>query len=270
MSKLISSMTEDLASEKASKRIDYETVQDKLKSTTRQLAKKRRELEKLRSDSQEVDGVAQRVSKLTLLRDAPGSFDWRGRSDTDDVASRPLSFKTRSVPPIDSPQLSSMEKDIEQALASANDPKSLVLLRRVKMWHERINSVLQTPVKEVGLEKELQYKKVIALCTGISAGEIDEVCIHVLSYTLWLICPQNLEALLESFASETQDPGQSRLADFMDKVCPVYLRGPFDHRRRRRLSLHNGTLRPSLDRAYIFFSPQVLRYWSSNVYLCAS
>lgn len=204
MSQLISTMTEDLASEKAAKRVDYELVQDNLKSTTKLLAEKRKELEKLRSDSQEVDGVAQRISKLTLLRDNPGSFDWRGRLGADEVMTA-SPFKPRPVPPIESPQLSSMEKSVSQALASANDLDSLILLRRMKLWHERINSILQqrqASAKEGGLEKELQYRKVIALCTGISADEIDE----------------NLEALLESFASEPQDPGQSRLADFMDKT----------------------------------------------------
>ncbi|KAG8849501.1 transcriptional regulator swi6 [Serendipita sp. 411] len=208
MKTLIESMERDISSEKAIKSTEYETLQTKLREATRTLAEKRKELETLQVSSKEADHISERISKLEILSDKPETDLWTGRmvggkgSDSGDA---PPAFRghkalqKRSVKPYS-------EKEIREALdLSLNRPRSLVILRRTKLWHERVSSLLkqhQASVEDASAAELSKLERVISLCTGLSGDGLD----------------QRVGALLESMESETQNPGQMRLAAFMEKV----------------------------------------------------
>jgi len=98
--------------------------------------------------------------------------------------------------------------DFESSLPSSDSIESIILLRKMKLWHERVYSQLDQhlmAVKGLSAEKELQMKKLISLCTGFSGKEVEE----------------RVDSLLQSMESEPQDPGQLRLAAFMGKAKPI-------------------------------------------------
>ncbi|KAG8798674.1 transcriptional regulator swi6 [Serendipita sp. 398] len=208
MKTLIESMERDISSEKAIKSTEYETLQTKLREATRTLAEKRKELETLQVSSKEADHISERISKLEILSDKPETDLWTGRmvggkgSDSGDA---PPAFRghkalqKRSVKPYS-------EKEIREALdLSLNRPRSLVILRRTKLWHERVSSLLkqhQASVEDASAAELSKLERVISLCTGLSGDGLD----------------QRVGALLESMESETQNPGQMRLAAFMEKT----------------------------------------------------
>ncbi|KAG8780152.1 transcriptional regulator swi6 [Serendipita sp. 401] len=208
MKTLIESMERDISSEKAIKSTEYETLQTKLREATRTLAEKRKELETLQVSSKEADHISERISKLEILSDKPETDLWTGRAvggKGSDSGDAPPAFRghkalqKRSVKPYS-------EKEIREALdLSLNRPRSLVILRRTKLWHERVSSLLkqhQASVEDASAAELSKLERVISLCTGLSGDGLD----------------QRVGALLESMESETQNPGQMRLAAFMEKT----------------------------------------------------
>ncbi|KAG8836030.1 transcriptional regulator swi6 [Serendipita sp. 399] len=211
MKTLVESMERDIASEKETKSAEYEGLQNKLREATRTLAEKRMKLEALRLGSKEVDDISERIFKLEMLRDGPDTIHWTGRVIEEKVSSPGdafLSFRGRKSlekQPIRQ-QLENEARDaLDPSSPTANNLKSLIILRRMKLWHERTSFLLkrhQWSVEDVNGAELSKLEKIISLCTGLSGEELD----------------QHVGMLLESVESETQDPGQTRLAAFMEKT----------------------------------------------------
>jgi glutamyl/glutaminyl-tRNA synthetase len=187
MMNLISSMTHDISSEKASKDAEYAELRTKIRDMSRQLATNRKELNRLRPQSMETDLVELRITNLDEQKIAPDAIEWTGR--TQQVMDKDVSpaFWRRKQPLVQPAQDASLVKAIELALDSsspeANSQETLILLRRMKMWHERIQAQMKQHKASVELnsEKELQLRKFLALCTGLSELEVEEVskCIPI-------------------------------------------------------------------------------------------
>lgn len=185
MTRLIKSIAQDITSEKKTKETEYQDLQTKLKVATKTLAEKRRTLQELRSQSEELDQINQRITNLEAVRDNPDPIDWTGRipkteaSESSDVS--PAFFhRGRPSTRADSHSAAEVAMDIESSLPSSDSVESIIVLRRMKLWHERVYSLLDqhlTAQKGLTAEKELQMKKLISLCTGFSGKEVEEVCV---------------------------------------------------------------------------------------------
>jgi len=182
-------MAEDIAAEKLLKDTEYQAVQRKLQDAAKDLAQKRKQLEELRSQSEQLELVNISLSGLETAKGLPETFDWRGRPNLlDQLAEKdvPLAFRPRK----ESLGLSDLSIDetellTEHALTSQSSRiDELIVLRRMKIWHERIGTLLTrrlAPKGELVTEKEHQLRKLVALCTGFSTTEADEVCVFMSS-----------------------------------------------------------------------------------------
>ncbi|PVF92812.1 apses-domain-containing protein [Serendipita vermifera] len=213
MLNLVKTMSTEVAAEKATKRSEYESLQSQLTDTTKLLARKRRELEELRSRTTKLDQVNARIRTLDTVQRPLEVIEWTGRTHQNMDAAKDAvspSFWKRKSHPLPSSMKASIEKGVDAAmtkpLTEGNSMESLILLRRTKLWYERVMVTLaqkNSSLSNLSTEKEQQLKKIISLCTGFSGEEIDE----------------QVSTLLESIESELQDPGQMKLAEFMDRVC---------------------------------------------------
>jgi hypothetical protein len=191
MTRLIKSISHDITSEKKTKDTEYQDLQKKLTIATKTLAEKRRTLQELRSQSEELDQINQRITNLEAVRDIPDPVDWTGRilkggapgkSGVSPAFFHRAQTATR-ISDTESDPRGETTMDFESSLPSTDSIESIILLRRMKLWHERVYSLLDehlTSLKGLSAEKELQMKKVISLCTGFSGKEVEEVRFLVL------------------------------------------------------------------------------------------
>ena len=182
MNQLVKSVSQDIAAEKAAKDAEYEELQHKLQEKTKSLAEKRRQLQDLRSQSEQIDLINDSISNLESAKGSGAEdFDWTGRSsDTEQV---PVAFRRKKdspAPSISMMEMMEMETKIDAAATSQSSTlDDLIMLRRMKLWHERIAMLLtkrQASRDVLASEKERQLRKLVALCTGFSTSEADEVC----------------------------------------------------------------------------------------------
>ncbi|CAG8695954.1 14885_t:CDS:1, partial [Acaulospora colombiana] len=185
MLNLVKTMATEVAAEKATKRAEYESLRSSLKDTTKLLATKRRELEELRSRTTELDQVNARIGTLDTIQRPPEVVEWTGRihqntdSEKDGISPSFWNRKSHSLP---SSMKASIEKTIDAAmtkpLTEGNNLESLILLRRMKLWSDRVRGILaqkNSSLSNLSTETEQLMKKIISLCTGLSGEEIDEV-----------------------------------------------------------------------------------------------
>lgn len=190
MIQLVKSMSEDIVTEKMTKDVEYDIVQRKLKESTNTLAKNRKELERLRSRSDELERINESIGNLGVVRDSSEDFDWAGRSYSPEQSvdgSVPSAFRRRKDSQLSSAlPATEIENLVERSSTSQSSGlDDLIMLRRMKIWHERIATLLSKRLaSRAGLaaEKDHQLRKLVALCTSFSATEADEVCATMSSY----------------------------------------------------------------------------------------
>lgn len=185
MNQLVQSMSQDIAAEKATKDAEYEDLQRKLQEKTKLLTEKRKQLEEFRLQSEQIDHVNECISNLEAAKGSgTEDFDWTGRASNSAMGgSVPAAFQRKKDPstlPVSMMEMMEMETKVDSAMASQSPTlDDLIMLRRMKLWHERIASLLtkrQTSREGLAAEKERQLRRLVALCTGFSTSEVDEVC----------------------------------------------------------------------------------------------
>jgi len=178
MNLLLKSISQDIVSEKATKDAEYTELQRKLQESTKTLAEKRKQLVELRSHSEQLERVEQSIANLESAK-SNDTFDWTGRAEQSVEVDVLPTFRRRKDP-TPPPSTREAETKSEAALTTkSSTEEDLVMLRRMKLWHNRIFTLLTTrQASKEGLatEKENQLRKLVALCTGFSVTETDEVC----------------------------------------------------------------------------------------------
>ena len=72
----------------------------------------------------------------------------------------------------------SFNVEAEPPLPTTDTLQSLIRLRRLQLWHTRMEELMQQTLKffqGASAEKEYQCKKIVALCTGIPIDKVEEV-----------------------------------------------------------------------------------------------
>jgi len=72
----------------------------------------------------------------------------------------------------------SFSVDSEPPLPTADTVATLIKLRRMKMWHMRMEDLVRARLKGLqgaSAEKEYQCKKIVALCTGLPIDKVEDV-----------------------------------------------------------------------------------------------
>ena len=198
-----------MANSRKAQETRYTETKLKLVAATRQLTEHRKRLEESKAKSEELDQVNLRIRNLEQSASYPDIFDWTGR--TNDLNAPSLAFVRRGASSLLKDELPHPHRQsqanpaeggtINPALTFGNgeaveepiqalgvllatplprDPniQTLIKLKRMKMWHTRIETLMRQQLKafkNASAEKDMQYRQVVAACTGIPNDKVDEV-----------------------------------------------------------------------------------------------
>lgn len=175
----------DFATEIKSKQDTLDVTQAHLRAATRELSEQRKQIQTWQARCGELDQVNQRIRNLEKALADEDTFDWTGRTEldgSDASGSAGPAFQIRgqnsTMSGVGANVDISFNLDAEPAVPVSDSVASLVRLRRLKMWHERVEKMMEARLRTLqgaSAEKEFQCKKIVALCTGVPLDRIEEV-----------------------------------------------------------------------------------------------
>lgn len=185
MTAMIQGLSTDFSSEIKAKQDSLDVTQAHLRAATRELSEQRKQIQAWQSRCGELDQVSQRVRNLEKALADEDMFDWTGRTDlsgNDAQKTAGAAFQWRgqnsTMAGLGGSVDISFNVEAEPPIPTTNDLQSLIRLRRLQMWHSRMEELTQQrlqTLKGASAEKEYQCKKIVALCTGISIDKVEEV-----------------------------------------------------------------------------------------------
>ncbi|KAJ3763785.1 transcription factor [Lentinula raphanica] len=98
-----------------------------------------------------------------------------------------------------------LDNDPVPPVPVGNDVETLIRLRRMKMWHVRLEELMEErlkSLKELSAEKEYMCRKIVALCTGMAVDKVEDM----------------LDNLVIAMESEANIVDIGRVSGFMQKV----------------------------------------------------
>lgn len=187
---MIQNLSTDFTAEIKTKQDAFDVTQAHLRAATRELADQRRQIQGWQSRCGELDQVTQRIRNLEKALAEEDRFDWTGRTELNGEAASAKAgpaFAFRG-----SSSMASLSASVDISFAVETEPTlplsdslaSLIMLRRMQLWQERIEKLMDARLKGLqgaSAEKEFQCKKIVALCAGIPVDKVEEVS--------GLICP---------------------------------------------------------------------------------
>lgn len=179
---MIQTLSSDFNSEIKTKQDDLDVTQAHLRAATRELAEQRKQIQHWHSRCTELDQVQQRMRNLERALKEEDDFDWSGRTELDgSPASSDAGLAFRYWGPSSAFNLGSIDipinLDVDPPLPLPDTAASFVRLQRLKAWHTRMEAQVKRRISALqgaSAEKESQYRKIISLCTGVHADEVDK------------------------------------------------------------------------------------------------
>jgi regulatory protein SWI6 len=180
MTAMIQNLSADFAAEIKTKQDNLDVTQAHLRAATRELSEQRKQIQLWQARCSDLDQVTQRIRNVEHALVDEEKFDWTGRTELDGADALEKAgpaFHRRG-------QNSTMFVDVsfnvnaEPTLPAGDSVASLIRLRRMKMWHVRMEAlVLQRleSLRGASAEREFQCKKIVALCTGVPVDKVEEV-----------------------------------------------------------------------------------------------
>jgi regulatory protein SWI6 len=185
MTTIIQGLSTDFQGEIKSKQDALDVTQAHLRAATRELSEQRKQIQAWQARCGELDQTSQRVRNVEKAIIEEDQFDWSGRTDlngNDARESAGPSFQWRGT---NSTMVGmggsvdiSFSLEPEPPMPTTDSEASLVRLRRMKLWHMRMEELMASRLKGLqgaSAEKEYQCKKIVALCTGIAIDKVEEV-----------------------------------------------------------------------------------------------
>ncbi|KAJ6581499.1 transcription factor [Mycena capillaripes] len=228
MTVMIQSLSTDFQSEIKSKQDALDVTQAHLRAATRELSEQRKQIQAWQARCGELDQISQRVRNIEKALVEEDQFDWTGRSNGsgDPDAEGEVEDETEDANAGDEnnggPAFQwrgtnstmvgvggsidiSANVDAEPPIPPTDSVASLIRLRRLKLWHARMEDLMKARLKGLqgaSAEKEYQCKKIVALCAQIPIDKVEEM----------------LENLVMAVESEAQIVDIGRVSGFMQKV----------------------------------------------------
>ncbi|KZT18653.1 apses-domain-containing protein [Neolentinus lepideus HHB14362 ss-1] len=209
---MIQGLSNEFSSEIKVKTDQLEATRLHLNVATRELSEQRRQIQEWQQKLGELEQIGHRTRNLQKALVEEDQFDYTGRTDLqgrDARATAGPAFQWRghnsTMAALGGTVDLSFNLDAEPTIPMSDSPANLIRLRRLKMWHERIETLLEerlSSLRGASAEKAFQCKKIVALCTGIPIDRVETL----------------LEDLLVAFESEAQIVDIGRVSGFMQKV----------------------------------------------------
>lgn len=185
MEAMIHGLSADFAAEIKTKQDTLDVTQAHLRAATRELSEQRKQIQVWQSQCAELDLITQRTRNLEKAVEEEDNFDWTGRTELDgsDAGLRAgPAFRNRgpgsTLTGIGGPVDLSFDLEEDPALPAADSVASLIRLRRMKLWHQRMDRLMEERIhqlKGASAEKEFQCKKIVSLCTGVPMDKVEDV-----------------------------------------------------------------------------------------------
>lgn len=183
---MIQSLSSEFQGEIKIKQDALDVTQAHLRAATRELSEQRKQIQLWQTRCGELDQINQRIRNVEKALEEEDKFDWTGRTDLEgNDAARGAAgpaFQWRGTQSTMVGMGGSVDisfaVETEPPIPSGDSPASLVRLRRLKMWHQRVEELVQARLKGLqgaSAEKEYQCKKIVALCTGIPLDKVEDV-----------------------------------------------------------------------------------------------
>ncbi|EGO22380.1 hypothetical protein SERLADRAFT_371837 [Serpula lacrymans var. lacrymans S7.9] len=212
MTAMIQGLSADFSTEIKTKQDSLDVTQAHLRAATRELSEQRKQIQLWQSRCGELDQVQQRIRNLEKALSDEDNFDWTGRTDLSGKNARESAgpaFQWRghssTMTGVGGSVDVSFSVETEPPIPTTDSVASLVRLRRLKIWHLRMQELMQARLKSLqgaSAEKEYQCKKIVALCTGVPIDKVEDM----------------LENLVIAVESEAQVVDIGRVSGFMQKV----------------------------------------------------
>jgi regulatory protein SWI6 len=195
MTAMIQGLSAEFSVEIKTKQDSLDVTQAHLRAATRQLSEQRKQIQAWQSRCGELDQINQRIRNVDkALRDEE-QFDWTGRTELDGRDARETAGPTFQRRGHNSTMVGmggsmdiSFAVDLEPPIPTTDSVASLIRLRRLRMWHTRMEDLMAARLKSLqgaSAEKEYQCKKIVALCTGIPIDKVEDV-----SDSCWNLYPR--------------------------------------------------------------------------------
>jgi regulatory protein SWI6 len=183
---MIQGLSADFAAEIKTKQDNLDVTQAHLRAATRELSEQRKQIQVWQTRCSELDQVTQRIRNVDHALADEEKFDWTGRTDLDGrdaLESAGAAFRWRgqnsTMAALGEVGDVSFPFDTEPTIPTSDSVTSLIRLRRLKMWHSRMEQLMHQRLEKLrgaSAEREFQCKKIVALCTGVPIDKVEEVC----------------------------------------------------------------------------------------------
>jgi hypothetical protein len=193
MTSIIHNLSNEFQAEIKTKQDALDVIQAHLRAATRELSEQRKQIQTWQSRCGELDQLNQRVRNVQKALSEEDLFDWTGRTDLEGNDARESGGSAFQYRGAASTMIGvagtvdiSFSVDSEPPLPAQDSVASLVKLRRMRMWHVRMEELVKARLKGLQgatAEKEYQCKKIVALCTGLPIDKVEDVsrviCVEV-------------------------------------------------------------------------------------------
>ena len=185
MTAMIQSLSTEFQSEVKTKQDALDVTQAHLRAATRELSEQRKQIQAWQIRCSELDQINQRVRNVEKAVADEDQFDWTGRTDLEGNDARDSvgpAFQYRGT----SSTMIGVGGSVDVSFSVVSEPPlpttdsfaSLIKLRRLRLWHMRMEELVKARLKTLqgaSAEKEYQCKKIVALCTGLPIDKVEEV-----------------------------------------------------------------------------------------------
>jgi len=185
MTAMIQNLSTEFQSEIKTKQDALDVTQAHLRAATRELSEQRKQIQTWQARCSELDQINQRVRNVEKAVTDEDQFDWTGRTDLEGNDARDSvgpAFQYRGASStmigVGGSVDISFSVDSEAPLPTTDSVASLIKLRRLGLWHMRMEELVKARLKNLqgaSAEKEYQCKKIVALCTGLPIDKVEEV-----------------------------------------------------------------------------------------------
>ena len=182
---MIQNLSTEFQSEIKTKQDGLDVTQAHLRAATRELSEQRKQIQTWQSRCSELDQINQRIRNVEKAVADEDRFDWTGRTDLEGNDARHSVGPAFQYRGMNSTMIGvggsvdvSFSVDSEPPLPTTDSVASLIKLRRLRLWHMRMEELVQARLKGLqgaSAEKEYQCKKIVALCTGLPIDKVEEV-----------------------------------------------------------------------------------------------
>ncbi|KAI0322774.1 apses-domain-containing protein [Amylostereum chailletii] len=183
MTAMVQGLGTEFTAELKAKQDALDVTQAHLRAATRELSEQRKQIQAWQARCAELDQVTQRIRNIERALADEDRFDWTGRSCLEGEEADPgPAFTWRGQNSIMAGLGSlvdvSFSLDAEPNIPPSDTYQSLVKMRRMKIWHKRMEQLMEQRLKSLhgaSAEREFQCKKIVALCTGVPIDRVEAV-----------------------------------------------------------------------------------------------